>query len=233
MKTNKERLQALQKELGLTQKALGTYIGVSARTINSWMGKAESRECPEYVIELAERCAQADLKAMEEDEPATPMMRWTFITGTAMDEYITVCGSKADALREAESYWKSLTDSEKKNRSVHAVALMNVEIARGNRGETVFQNATIDGNAADADWYDTAKDWIGKEFLTLMEKEKIKDEAAQEIFEGTEYDWTAALDNTADADRKAYALDNSEQMREFWLDFFKDELETLRWSDEH
>lgn len=159
MKTNKERLLEVQKKFGFSQKELGAYIGVSTRTINSWMGKAESRECPDHLVELIERVAEADIKAIEADEQPTTMMRWTYIFGSGMDEWMIVCGSKADALREAASGWDSLTDREKQYRKTHAVALLHVQLYKDGHGYQ-FTSADMGDGWADADWYDTAKNWL-------------------------------------------------------------------------
>lgn len=68
--------------------------------------------------------------------------------------------------------------------------------------------------------------------MNRMEFERIKHSAAQEVFDGTEYDWADMLDNTAEADREAMKLSEGE-MKDYWLDFFKDSLSAMRWSDTH
>ena len=73
MEDNRSMLNQAQEELGLNQKELGVYIGVSTRTINSWM--TGERECPAYVAEMALRLAQIDRIAMEDDGLVTGMFR--------------------------------------------------------------------------------------------------------------------------------------------------------------
>lgn len=68
--------------------------------------------------------------------------------------------------------------------------------------------------------------------MNRMEFERIKHSAAQEVFDGTEYDWVDMLDNTAEADREAMKL-SEDEMKDYWLDFFKDSLSAMRWSDTH
>lgn len=66
--------------------------------------------------------------------------------------------------------------------------------------------------------------------MNRMEFEKIKHDAAKEVFENTEYDWVDMLDNTALADQTAKELPE-EGMKDYWLDFFKDVLAGVRYSD--
>lgn len=157
---SKARLQAVQEKLKLNQKQLGIYIGVSARTVNAWMGKKESRECADYIVEMAERLAEVDARALENGEPTTTMMRWAVIDETHTDTFITVCGDKADALREGQSDWDHLTAWEKENDVVHfSVGLICVQLTE-DHGKRSFEQALLpDGIFADGDIYDVAKEW--------------------------------------------------------------------------
>lgn len=67
--------------------------------------------------------------------------------------------------------------------------------------------------------------------MNRMRFEQIKHEAAKAVFEGTEYDWTDMLDNTAAADRSAMILVDEDRMYAFWVTFFKDTLSAMRYSD--
>ena len=153
MKNSKERLQEAQDLLRLNQKELGVYIGVSTRTINSWM--TGERECPAYVAELALRAATAD-KAIF---PATGMMRWAVIQQNRSGEFLTVCGSKADALREGERLWAHLTQKERKEIERFEVSLIHVSILDREYDGTRFGYYENESGAIDGDTYETAKDW--------------------------------------------------------------------------
>ena len=157
---SKARLQAVQEKLKLNQKQLGIYIGVSARTVNAWMGKKETRECADYIVEMAERLADVDARALENGEPTTTMMRWAVIDETHTDTFITVCGDKADALREGQTDWDHLTAWEKENDVVHfSVGLIRVQLTE-DHGKRTFEQALLeDGISADGDIYDVAKEW--------------------------------------------------------------------------
>ena len=159
MKTAIEMLKEAQELLNLNQKELGTYIGVSTRTVNSWM--TGERTCPDHVAEMALRLARIDAKALEEDEPTTAMMRWAVIDSYGIDEYLTVCGSKADALREAENDWNHLTAAEKANRERFLVGLINVQICEKAGFGGRFEYANIEGRI-DGDVYECAKDRLDK-----------------------------------------------------------------------
>ena len=92
MTNSKEMLQEAQDLLGLNQKELGVYIGVSTRTINSWM--TGERECPMHVAELTLRVATEDARKCDNDEPTSGMFRWAVIDELRDgDEFLTVCGS--------------------------------------------------------------------------------------------------------------------------------------------
>lgn len=155
MKTSRELLQEAQNLLGLTQKDIGVYIGVSARTINSWMGPAETRTCPLYVAEAALRMAQADRKLMRETATATGMMRWALISDDGWNEDLHVYGAKADALREAEIYWNHLTKAEQGKKERFEVGLIRAALTgSGSFGYYEDENGLID-----ADVYEVAKSW--------------------------------------------------------------------------
>lgn len=63
-----------------------------------------------------------------------------------------------------------------------------------------------------------------------MAMERIKHKAAQAVFEGTEYNWVDMLDQTEEADRRAMKMIPIDQ-ENFWLGYFNDMLEAVRWSD--
>lgn len=158
MEDNRSMLNQAQEELGLNQKELGVYIGVGTRTINSWM--TGERECPAYVAEMALRLAQVDRIALEDDEPATGMFRWAVIDEIRDgDEYITVCGSKADALREAENDWKHLLPKERERRARFQVALIHVAVMEKEVDGTRFTYFTDHSGRIDGDTYAVEKNW--------------------------------------------------------------------------
>lgn len=155
MKTSRELLQKAQEALGLKQKELGVYIGVSARTINSWMGPAESRTCPVYVAEAALRMAQADQILIRETGIATGMMRWALINDDGHTEDLHVYGAKADAIRDAEMYWKHLTKAEQEKTERFEVGLIHAALT----GSGVFSYYEDESGSIDADVYEVAKNW--------------------------------------------------------------------------
>ena len=158
MEDNRSMLNQAQEELGLNQKELGVYIGVSTRTINSWM--TGERECPAYVAEMALRLAQIDRIAMEDDGLVTGMFRWAVIDEIRDgDEYITVCGSKADAIREAEKDWKHLLPKEQERRARFQVALIHVAVMKREVDGTRFTYFTDRNGRIDGDVYEVAKSW--------------------------------------------------------------------------
>lgn len=67
--------------------------------------------------------------------------------------------------------------------------------------------------------------------MNRMDFESIKHSAAKQVFSGTEYDWTDMLDNTAEAEQSVRTLDNEEDLKFFWLAFFRDRLAAMRYSD--
>lgn len=150
-------LKETQEALHLNQKQLGTYIGVSIRTISNWM--TGTRQCPIYIAEMAARLADADLKALENDEPTSLMDRWCVISSRGMDEWIQPCGSKADALRQAESDWKHLTQREKEKYEKFMVGRMHVCYSLSYDG--AFSVYELADGSADSDVYECAKDYIG------------------------------------------------------------------------
>lgn len=160
MMKGKEMLKKAQEMLGLTQKELGVYIGVSTRTVNSWM--TGERTCPDHVAEMAARLTEVDAKALEEGEPTTGMMRWAVISSDGGDEFLTVCGSKADALREAETGWNHMTQREKEKAERFEVGLIHVCLAEDHASESRFSSFTRDDGTIDADVYECAKDYLQK-----------------------------------------------------------------------
>lgn len=133
--TNIEILEQIQQLLKINQKTLGAYIGVSTRTINSWM--TGERSCPDHVADLAARLAEVDAMAIAEGMGSVPMQRWAVIDTWGADEFITVCGSKADALREGANQWNSLTQAEKEARQSFVVGVINVQLVESGK-KTVF-----------------------------------------------------------------------------------------------
>lgn len=155
----REMLQKIQDMLGLKQKELGVYIGVSTRTINSWM--TGERQCPEYVAEMALRIALIDAKAYEIDEPTSGMYRWAVVDQRGNgDEFLTVCGSKADALREAEAQWRHLTIKERESRIRFLVGLVHVSLTDGEYDGSRFSYYIDDSGKVDGDVYELAKTWL-------------------------------------------------------------------------
>ena len=67
--------------------------------------------------------------------------------------------------------------------------------------------------------------------MNRMEFEQIEIAAAKEVFSGTEYDWADMLDNTADAERSVRTLVDEEELKSFWIAFFRDSLAAMRYSD--
>ena len=156
MKTTKEMLQEAQAMLGVTQKDLGVYIGVSKRTISNWM--TDTRECPMHVAELTLRMAESDTNALNEGIPASGMMRWALIDEAEHDETLRVYGSQADAIRDAEVYWAYLTEKERERRVRFQVGLVHVSLAQLNTNSMFAYYEAHDGSI-DADVYEIAKDW--------------------------------------------------------------------------
>ena len=155
----KARLQAIQERMHLTQKQLGIYIGVSARTVNSWMGLASSRSCPDHVVELVERLSSHDMQLIEDGERSAPMMRWAVIDSTKTDEFLTVCGSKADAVRQGELEFSQLTAGEKKDRQSFIVGLIKVQLVEDG-GKMIFSWYTSPEGWGDGTVYEIAKRYI-------------------------------------------------------------------------
>ena len=154
----KERLINIRTELGgLNQRELSAYIGAPIRTVASW--SSDERDCPEYVLELIERIAEADARSIEEGCPASIMERWAVIDAAGMDEWLTVCGSKADALKEAARQWGTLTDSEKKDRLTFMVAKIHCQIFEGRPHDGRFTWAELPDGSIDGDVYEIAKDF--------------------------------------------------------------------------
>lgn len=157
MKTAKEMLQEAQKLLGLNQKEFGTYAGVSIRTVNSWM--TEDRKVSDHVAEMIYRLAKVDANALEDGNLTTDMMRWAVIESVGLDEIITVCGSKVDALRAAENDWKHLTQAEKKRMETFCVGLIHVQLTEKN-SDSRFTYAETDSGWIDTTIYTIAKEYV-------------------------------------------------------------------------
>jgi hypothetical protein len=134
-------------------------MGVSTRTANSWLGKAETHQCPAHFAEMVDRCAEADLDALDEDRPVTSMMRWAVIDEGQHDENLTVCGCKADALREAEMLWSHMTEKEQSRCVRFEVGLVRVGYTGEGRYGSPFGYWTDENGRCDADVYEVAKSW--------------------------------------------------------------------------
>lgn len=65
--------------------------------------------------------------------------------------------------------------------------------------------------------------------MNRMRFEAIKNTAAKDVFEGTEYEWSEMMDNTSDADRNA-PKDEAEAL-EYWHNYFEEMLIEARWED--
>jgi transcriptional regulator with XRE-family HTH domain len=151
-----DMLKEAQNLLDLNQKELGVYIGVSQRTISNWFTGA--RQVPAYVAEMALRLAEVESEALDAGDPApTDMYRWAVISSYGTDEWLTVCGSKADALREAEGQWSHMTEAEKAKAERFEVGLIHVQICSD--GENCFSYSESNG-VVDGDVYELAKDFI-------------------------------------------------------------------------
>ena len=158
MLRNLKMLKKAQIMLELNQRELGTYIGVSQRTINNWM--TETRAVPAYVAEMTLRLADLDMKALDAGEPTSEMFRWAVISSRGIDEWIDVYGSKADALREAEADWKHLTPTEQKSMERFMVGLIHVCYHPSHDGK--FDWIELSNGEIDGDVYECAKDYLEK-----------------------------------------------------------------------
>lgn len=158
MEDNRNMLRQAQEELKLNQKELGVYIGVSTRTINSWM--TGERECPSYVAEMVRRLARIDRKALENGENTSGMFRWAVIDEIQdRDEFLTVCGSKADAIREAQRDWERLTPKDRERRARFEVGLIRATLMDQTVDGSRFTYYQDNKGHIDSDVYDTAKSW--------------------------------------------------------------------------
>ena len=155
-----EMLEKVQDLLQINQKELGVYIGVSTRTVNSWM--TGERSCPDHVAEMALRLAKADTRAIENAEPTTTMKRWAVISNDGTDEFLTVCGSKADAIREAEIQWSHTTEAERAKCEIFVVGLINVQIIEKRQHSGRFGWAEDESWEIDSTVYEIAKDYLEK-----------------------------------------------------------------------
>lgn len=157
--TNKEMLEEAQRLLGLNQKELGIFAGVSARCVNAWM--TGERAVPSHVAEMINRLAHADHDALEDVRPTTAMLRWAVITARGIDEWMTVCGNKADALREAADQWRRLTEDERKKVDRFEVSLVKVQIvARSPLNCGRFEYYEGADGQIDGEVYECAKDYL-------------------------------------------------------------------------
>lgn len=159
--TSKDILIRAQQTLGLTQKDFGTFIGVSARTVNSWMGKAETRSCPMYLAEMALRLAEADARAIEEDTQRSGMFRWALIQDNGFTETLDVFGSLPEAMREAEMSWNHLTDRERKKMRRFLVGDVHVMLTGLPREP--FTYFTEESGVIDSDVGEIAADYLRKD----------------------------------------------------------------------
>jgi len=156
--SSKDMLMRANNLLGLTQKDFGTYIGVSIRTVNSWM--TGDRTAPDHVAEMALRLAEVDSRALEDGERTTGMYRWAVISSSGIDEFLTVCGSKADALRAAEDDWKHLTPREKEKLERFEVGLIHVCLTDAMGYDGRFSYFEDSAGRVDGDVYECAKDYL-------------------------------------------------------------------------
>ena len=154
MKTLKE----IQNSLGMNQKEFAVYCGVSTRTMNGWMSEGQKNTCPAYLVEMIERVADADSRALENAEPATSMMRWAVISADGNNEYMTAWGNKADAIRDAEMKWDHMTGTERERAERFTVGLVRVQLTDRHGHGNIFTWAE-DENGVDGDIYETAKEF--------------------------------------------------------------------------
>lgn len=146
-----ETLKAVQERLGLNQKELGVYAGVSTRTINSWL--TGYRACPDHVAELIRRVAEMDYQALQDGDETSIMQRWCLVRSYGIDEFMTAYGSQADAMRDAQIEWDHMTEKEKTSAETFEVILADVCLI----------DRTIDGCfgwAGDGEVREVAKNWI-------------------------------------------------------------------------
>ena len=156
--TTADRLRFVQSKLGLNQRELSVYAGVSTRIVNQWING--THKCSEFVCELIERVAETDAKALEADEPTSKMLRWAVIDDRGSDVFITYHGCKADALRDAEKQWGRLTKYEKeRDCKSFSVALISCALIQRRRGSQPFDQWCGADGWCDADVYDTAKQY--------------------------------------------------------------------------
>ena len=70
--------------------------------------------------------------------------------------------------------------------------------------------------------------------MNVMERERIINNAAKSVFDGTEYDWADMLENLGDREaivkRKNPEEDEAAAM---WKEYFQDMLVSVRWSEEN
>lgn len=151
-------LRKAQEILELNQNDFGTYMGVSSHTINNWM--TGRRKCHSGMAEMTLRLAELDAERLENGEPTSGMMRWALIESYGRDEWMTVFGSKADAIRRAKAEWDQLQPSERKNLTRFEVSLVRVQITDKIKNQPRFSSYCDESGRCDADAYETEKDWI-------------------------------------------------------------------------
>ena len=85
--------------------------------------KAKANETDEQVLpnEALDKLSGGYIFQNEEGEYAV-------IDWDGMDTWITACGSKADAIQEADRQWDQLTEKEKESRDAFFVGLINVQL---------------------------------------------------------------------------------------------------------
>lgn len=154
---NIDIIRGIMNEMGMNQREFSAYLGVSQRTVNTWM--TGERQIPDYMVSLIERLTTYELYRLAEDEVTQPMMRWAVIDTDQMDEWITVCGTKADALREADWQWRHMGVQTQRQRKDFYVGLINVQYTgRKNRFEK-FQQSELPDGSIDSTVYEEAKRW--------------------------------------------------------------------------
>ena len=56
--TNRERILAVRRSTGLSQRRFGKRFGIPYRTVENW--ESGVRACPPYVVEMLEALAKTD-----------------------------------------------------------------------------------------------------------------------------------------------------------------------------
>ena len=63
--------------------------------------------------------------------------------------------------------------------------------------------------------------------MKRMTMERLKHEAAKEVFRNTKYNWFDMMDQTEEQDREALKM-TEEESAVFWKEYFADYLEAIR-----